>query len=74
MTVEEALPWFKEHGKELTDSIRKVHVRFRESLRVIVLLATRLRRRGLVTPSYPVPGLVRVFALESSFFLTLNFK
>ena len=23
MTVEEALPWLKEHGKELTDSIRQ---------------------------------------------------
>ncbi|MCR5843467.1 MAG: histidine phosphatase family protein [Oscillospiraceae bacterium] len=33
---------------------REVHVRFRESLRVKVLLATRLRGRGLFSPSYSI--------------------
>ena len=33
---------------------REVHVLFRESLRVKVLLATRLGGRGLATPSYPI--------------------
>ena len=36
---------------------REVHVRFRESLRVKVLSATRLRGRGSFSPSYSIaPG------------------
>lgn len=33
---------------------REVHVRFRESLRVKAPLATRLRGRGLLSPSYSI--------------------